>query len=473
MKPVLLLMMFTLCTLTHAGAESRFASLFQDHMVLQRDQPVPVWGTAPAGEKVTVRFAGQTHMTESGVDGTWRVTLKALKASAKGSVLEIEGGGRCEDVLVGDVWLLSGQSNMATGLSQSSGGREAAEAANFPWLRILTTEKVRADTPQDRFNGDWKVCTPQTINWFSAVGFYFALRVHEQTDVPIGLIQTAWAGSGIDPFITPEGFVTEPTLSKAADGKNAGTIYNSRVHPLIPMAMTGGLWYQGESNGTDQDYLAKMRALVAGWRSLWGREFPFYYVQISSWMPEKISPYAPKVGWAIAREAQMKALDIPRTGMVVTVDIGEGDLHPPNKQDVGLRLARWALRDLYGQPELEVSGPLYRDYDVRGTWIEVSFDHVGGGVVSGWKPNGEPFELRPDEPLHEFEIAGEDRVWHPADTRILGDRVAVASEEVPNPVAVRYAFSQAPQQTNLYNRAGLPASPFRTDEWPFEKRGEN
>ncbi len=461
---IAVLMVMALCLEMHAAVS--LASVFQDNMVLQREMPVPVWGKADPGENVSVNFAGQKKSCKAGDDGRWMIKLDPIEANSTGQTLKVEGARECKNIVVGEVWLLSGQSNMGVGLCQSSGGKEAGAKADYPSIRIMSTPKKESPVPVDDIEIEWRVCSPKTATWFSAVGFYFGRKLHEELNVPVGFMESSWAGSGIEPFIPPEGFAQYPELSASAKGNNSSIRYNYRIYPLIPLPIRGVLWYQGETNGTDQQYALKQKALVEGWRKKWGYDFPFYYVQISNWKVDKRPSYLPEAGTAIVREQQLKAMGIPKTGMVVTVDIG-GDLHPKNKLDVGLRLARWALHYDYGRKNIVVSGPLYSGCKFENGKAAISFDYSESGLVSGRKPAESEFEKTPEEPLHEFEIAGEDKLWHPATAVIDGKTVVVSSPQVSKPVAVRYAFCQNPENANLYNNDGLPASPFRTDDWPL------
>lgn len=461
-KPIYFLT-FSFLPLAGAMAAVELASVFQDNMVLQRGMPVPVWGKAVPGENVTVSFGKQSKSTKAGGDGAWMVELDPLTANAEGQMLEVEGARKCDNVIVGDVWFLSGQSNMGFGLTQGDGGKEATARADYPWLRILLTPKERSNEPLADMKVEWKVATPKTIPWFSAVGFYFAEKIHQEVGVPIGLVDSSWAGAGIDPFIPQDTALPLPQLERTARSKDLGTIFNARIHPTIPMAFRGMLWYQGETNGTDPQYALKQRVLVEALRKIWGYDFPFYYVQVSAWKNEP-NKYNPLAGVAIVREQQLKSLDLPNSGMAVTYDIG-GDLHPKNKLDVGLRLARWALRDVYGDEDVVVSGPIYKASEVDGNKMRIKFDYGESGLVAGRQISGKPFEGTPDEPLRGFQIAGKDQAWHEAEATISGDQLLVSAPEVTEPVAVRYAFSQNPAEANLYNKPGLPASPFRTDNW--------
>ena len=288
-------MVMVLCLEMDAAVS--LASVFQDNMVLQREMPVPVWGKADPGEDVSVSFAGQKKSCKAGDDGRWMIRLEPLVADDKGQTLKVEGARECKNVVVGEVWLLSGQSNMGFGLCQSSGGQEAGKKADFPSIRIMSTPKKESTVPVDDIEIEWKVCSPKTAGWFSAIGFYFVRKLHEELKVPVGLMESSWAGSRIEPFISPEGFAQYPELSASAKGKNSSIRYNYRIYPLIPLPIKGVLWYQGETNGTDQQYALKQKALIEGWRKKWGYDFSFYYVQIANWENEKERPaYLPVAG---------------------------------------------------------------------------------------------------------------------------------------------------------------------------------
>jgi sialate O-acetylesterase len=505
-----------------AAADVKLPGVFGDHMVLQRGLAVPVWGWAEPGEEVTVRFAGQEKEATTDGLGKWTVRLEPVEANNEGRSLEIVGSNKVvlRDVLVGDVWVCSGQSNMEWPVSASMNAQQEIAAAKFPAIRLFDVRgHITAPLPQTDAPGNWQVCSPETVPGFSAVGFYFGRHLHRESGVPVGLIGTNWGGTRIEPWTPPVGFRSVPELrslaaevnrfdptvpegkktwesyfqnvedwagrSRAAlragaplpapiprpgftSGGQPTAIYHAMVHPLAPYGIRGAIWYQGESNGGEGiEYFHKMQALIGGWRQVWNQgEFPiyFYFVQLANWQQPNDEP-AGGDGWARVREAQRQALTIPHTGMAVTTDIGEaGDIHPRNKQDVGVRLARWALRDVHGK-QMVVSGPLYREMKVEGKAIRVSFDHVGGGLIVGQKQGLAPTQEVDGGKLKRFAIAGEDRQWHWADAQIDGDTVVVSCGDVPKPVAVRYAYSMNPEGANLYNQEGLPAAPFRTDNW--------
>ena len=441
---------------------------------------VPVWGWAEVGEEVTVSFAGQTKKTTAGDDGKWMIKLDSLKANAKGSTLTISGNNKInlDNVLVGEVWICSGQSNMEWAIRQSMNPKEEAAAANYPQIRLFNVPgHTVSPLPKDEGAGQWQVCEPNSANNFSAVGYFFGRRLHKDLKVPVGLIGSNWGGTRIEPWTTLAGFESVPELSKIADqvknykqdtrvgGGQPSAIYNSMVHPLTPFAMRGGIWYQGESNGNEGiTYYQKKHALVNGWRKAFqNKDLAFYWVQLANFQKESDKPEGGD-GWAKLREAQTKALDIPGTGMAVITDIGAAnDIHPKNKQDVGWRLAQWALHQTYGQKNLVPSGPLYKSHKVEGNKIRLSFDHAGSGLIVGKKTGLEPTEEVKDGKLEHFSISGKDNKWVWADARIDGQTVVVESKEVSEPVAVRYGFTMNPAKANLYNKEGLPAGPFRTD----------
>lgn len=506
-----------------AHAATRLPGFFTDNMVLQRDKPVPVWGWDDPGAKVTVSFAGQSKEATANADGKWMLKLDPMAANSEAQSLVVNNGAiQLNNVVIGDVWICSGQSNMEWTINQSLNPIEEAQTANLPLIRHMKLAHKQGGFRVDDVSSYWIPAQPQSIANFTAVGYYFARRLHGELGVPIGLIGTNWGGTRIEPWTPPVGFRQVPELnavsaqveqadieteigranyikalkemslwaSDAADLLEQGKlklparpkmpddgathqsptrIYNEMIHPLIPFAVRGAIWYQGESNGNEgESYYQKKQALISGWRELWGQgDFPFYFVQLASFQAANGNP-AVGDGWARLREAQVKSLNIPNTGMAVTIDIGHPtDIHPKNKQDVGARLAQWALAKEYRQ-DIVPSGPLYQSMQVEGSAIRLSFDHVGQGLMAGKKTileSYKPVEELPAGSLKRFSIAGADRVFHWAEARIDGDTVVVSSSQVPAPVAVRYAFSMNPEGANFYNKDGLPASPFRTDNW--------
>ncbi|MDG2207568.1 MAG: sialate O-acetylesterase [Pirellulales bacterium] len=509
-----------LCVPASLRADVTLPNIFADHMVFQRDQPIRVFGHASPGESITVTFAGESGSTEAADDGHWRVQLPAVAADRSARTLTVEGNNTVsfDDILVGDVWLCSGQSNMEWTLTNTARGNKEITAANYPEMRLFNvTGHTQTRLPQKNTTGTWQRCTPKSVRGFSAVAYFFGRTLYRESNVPVGLIGTNWGGTRIEPWIPKEGFEGIEELRsyrsgldrldlKTPQGKSnhqdylrrveswlgeaqtkidqgnhpgsppsppsfrtvdgATTIYNSMVHGIAPFSVRGAIWYQGESNGEEGDsYYHKMRALIAGWRKAFENpNLLFYFVQLANWQEPNEDP-AGGDGWAAVRDAQRKALSIPHTGMAVTTDIGEaGDIHPRNKQDVGDRLAQWGLRDVH-QRDVVPSGPLFKSAKQEGNSIRITFDHVGDGLMAATKDGLNPPREDRDGKLRRFAIAGDDQKWVWADAVIDESTVVVSSPEVKHPVAVRYAYSMNPEGANLYNRAGLPASPFRTDAW--------
>ncbi|NQT35881.1 MAG: sialate O-acetylesterase [Planctomycetes bacterium] len=453
-----------------ALAELKLPAMFTSGAVLQQGIAVPVWGWADAGDDVTVAFAGQTKTTKAGTDGKWLVRLDALKVNKQAAVMTVASGDeqlKVENVLVGEVWFCSGQSNM----EWTVGGAivpDSVDPDQLPMIRHIKVPHVRVGEPADDFNGAWQVCSAATARGFTAVGFFFAVHLEEELDVPIGLIGCNWGGTRIEPWTPPEGFeqVDELDASKLGD---TSTMYNGMAAAVQPYAIAGALWYQGESNGGEgESYYQKMKALVLGWRTTWDQgEFPFYFVQLANFQNPNPDP-AGGDGWARLREAQLKTIrQVPKTGMAVITDVGAAkNIHPRNKYDVGRRLALWALANDYGKKDLVYSGPLYKAMKVEAGKVQLSFDHVGTGLIAAKKESADGIEApQPVGKLEGFAIAGTDKKWVWADAVVDGATVVVSSPDVKEPVAVRYAFSMNPDKANLYNKEGLPASPFRTDAW--------
>ncbi len=458
-----------LCTAV-GQAELRLPAMFSEGAVLQQATPVPVWGQADAGAEVRVTFAGQTKTATADGDGRWMVRLDALPVSCEPASLTVASGDSqvtVENVLVGEVWFCSGQSNMEWPIARSL-VPDAVDLDALPTIRHIKVPHVRAGEPAEDFQGSWQVCNADTAPGFTAVGFFFAHALQKELDVPVGLIGCNWGGTRIEPWTPPAGFdlVAELDAEKLGD---KSTMYHGMVAAVQPYAIRGALWYQGESNGGEgETYFWKKQALIGGWRATWQQgDFPFYFVQLANFREPNPDP-AGGDGWARLREAQLRTVrEVPKTGMAVIIDIGEAnDIHPQNKFDVGRRLALWALARDYGEKDLVYSGPLMKRATVEDGKIRIAFDHVGSGLMAARKEG--PRDMSPPKPvdkLQGFAIAGSDRKWHWADAVIDGDTVVVSAEAVPEPVAVRYAFSMNPADANLYNREGLPASPFRTDDW--------
>ena len=452
-----------------ASAEVRLPSVIGSHMVLQRDEAVPIWGWAEVGEAVTVEFHGKKVSAKADKDGRWEVKLPASKANSKGAKLTIKGSNEIvlEDVLVGEVWLCSGQSNMEWTVSRSSNAKEEIANGKHPLIRhIKVPRKLSLKPEKDVPTSGWQVCAPNTVANFTAVGYYFGRHLMNELDVPVGLLGSNWGGTRIEPWTPAEGFKAVPALKEShadkleqfASGKTGrGTpthMYNAMISPLIPYGIRGALWYQGESNnGEGNLYHEKMKALIAGWRSVWNKpDLSFYYVQLAPFKYRGDPKRLPGI-W----QAQLDTLKIPNTGMAVTTDITTlGNIHPPNKQDVGKRLALWALAKNYGQDKLVYSGPIFEKADHsdgdKKKSITVHFKKLGG--------QGHGLKTTDDKKPSHFEVAGKDGVWHPAEAVIVdGDHLIVKSEMVEEPLNVRFGWDQL-ATPNLVNGTGLPASPF-------------
>ena len=486
-----------------ARANVTLNAIFDDHMVLQRDIPVSVYGTAEPGEKVTVAFSGQKKSAPADKDGKWSVNLDAMRACANPAVMTVSGKNTrtINDVVVGDIWICSGQSNIdfTPGAYHNAldPKRYDEKDFDFPLLRqfhLVNEPSMRpeADVKVNRGNGTseedaaWLPCKPTTCHRFTAVGLYFGRKLQMETGIPIGLIKTAWNGTRIEPWISPAGLAAVPELPAVtglpaeckSDGGYPSTwhcLYNGKVHPLTRYGIKGAIWYQGESNGDEgEKYYQKLRALIGGWRTAWGEgDFPFYIVQLAGRFRSIDTPASNNPaggdGWAKIRMAQLKALTIPHTGMAVAMDLADvrdpGDIHPKNKRDVGERLALWALAKDYGKKDLVYSGPLYKEMKIEGNKIRIVFDSVGSGLTVATKKGFAPVVRQPQGKLQRFAIAGEDKKWTWANAVIDGKTAVVSSPAVSKPVAVRYAYTMSGDECNLYNNEGLPASPFRTDNW--------
>ena len=486
-------------------AEVKPSALFSDHMVLQSGMAVPVWGTAAPGERVTVTLNGQKQSATASPDGKWMVRLKSLKPGGPFQ-MTIVGTNTITiaDVLVGEVWLGSGQSNMAFTVSKKQASyaglideeREIAEA-NYPQVRMFTGKTVKTYEPQTAIQGEWLVCNPQNVPGFSAVGYLFSRDLHRELGQPVGFFTLAFGASTAESWIRRETVAADPLLKPmldhfdaavqfyrtkpeapaseapkppqtinarpgppparqrdpVQDQHNPTVLFNGMINPAIPYAIRGAIWYQGESIVGGKEGVALyphvMETLIKDWRKLWGQgDFPFYVVQLPALQNISNNP--------LVREGQAAVLSLPHAGMAVTIDIGDPkDVHPHNKAPLGERLTRMALANVYGR-KLEYSGPVYDSMKVSGNAIRVKFSHLGGGLVAK------------DGPLKWFTIAGADGKFVPAEARIEGHTVVVTSPTVSAPAAVRYAWDNYPEGCNLYNAAGLPAAPFRTDRWPYE-----
>ena len=494
-----------------AWADVKLPAIIGNNMVLQQGQTLRIWGWANQGEEVTVTLGESSAKAKPGANGRWQVELPAVKEAGGPHEMTIKGKNEIKltNILVGEVWAGSGQSNMQWSVQQSKDAQKEIAEANHPKIRLFLVQLIPSGTPADdvgvppnNIYGRWVECSPQTVPGSSAVLYFFGREIHQQQKVPVGLITTAWGGTRIQPWIPPMGYTAIPELAEenknylgALKSYNEGMknyaaavnawvegadkaleagdlpgpapvapghplnnnyqwtgLYNGMIHPIAPFSLKGFLWYQGESNnGQGMHYYQLKRGLIAGWRKVWGRtdeEMPFLFAQLAPYNYGGDPTRLPGI-W----EAQAATLKVPNTGMAVLTDITTlNDIHPPNKQDVGKRLALWALANTYGHKDLVYSGPLYKSMAVEGNKIKISFDHSAGLKANNGKP------------LNWWSIAGEDKKFVNATAEVVGDAVVVSAEGVSKPVHVRFGWHQL-AEPNLVNGAGLPASPFRTDTW--------
>ncbi len=489
-----------------SSADVRLPALISDNMVLQAEGRACLWGWADPNEEIKVRVSWRqvdwTIQADSG--GKW---IFQMTTPEVGGPYEITFKGKntvaVKNILAGEVWVCSGQSNMEMALQRAANAKQEIAAANYPQIRLFTVERKVAEKPQEDCKGKWVMCSPETAGSFSAVGYFFGREVHKELKQPLGLIHTSWGGTPAEAWTSPEALGENPNLepilkrykealavypqaiakfkedlakwkeaaqqAKAEDKRPPAqpraplgpespyapsALYNAMIAPLTPFIIRGAIWYQGESNaGRAYQYRDLFPTMIKSWWNAWNQEdFPFLFVQLANFMAVKNEPN--ESAWAELREAQSMALELPNTGQAVITDIGDANnIHPTNKQDVGKRLALWALAKTYGK-DVVYSGPLYKSMEKKDNQIILTFNHVGSGLIA-----------KGEGPLKGFAIAGADHKFVWADAKIEGNKVVVGSDKVPNPVAVRYAWADNPI-CNLYNKEGLPASPFRTDTWP-------
>ncbi len=513
MRRRLLVFLAVLAIGTSSFAELKLAALFSDGMVLQRDQKVAVWGWADPGAEVTVSFAGKDTTVKADADGAFMVRLKKMKASKEPRSLKVVSGVdavEVKNVLVGEVWLCSGQSNMQMAVKGADNFDKEQAAANHPLIRMFLTDlKANAELQKD-CTGSWKVCTPGNVGAFSATAYFFGREIQRDLDVPVGLIRSCWGGTRVEswtPMASLEQYppvveykaaedakaakfdaaAEEERYSKALDAWKAkvktakangkktprrpkkrihphqsqnypANLYNAMINPLVPYSMRGAIWYQGEANAHSIDqailYRDLLENMVVQWRQDWNAEFPFYAVQLVNFKAPQQKPVEDS-GWPFIRESFLKFhKEVPNAGIAVTIDVGmEKNIHPTNKQAVGYRLAQQALAKTY-KKKIVAGGPIYKSMKKDGNKIVVKFDDIGSGLVE-----------QGGKPLKTFAIAGADKRFVFAQAAIVGDTVVVSSADISDPVAVRYAWANNPVGCNLFNKEGFPASPFRTDEW--------
>jgi len=455
-------------------AQVSFPSFISDNMVLQRETEVPIWGKAKSNSKIniTCSWDNKKYATTAKEDGKWMLKIKTPIA---GGPFTIQVNDLLlKNILIGEVWICSGQSNMQASLGQFKQDTSDIINANIPDIRLFYVARELADAPKENCYGVWEKCTSRTAKSFSAVAYYFGKKLYEELHVPIGLIHTSWGGSTAQAWVNEDlikndtSYIPffEKEIQKAKIAKpgelpitqhSPAKLYNGMIHPLLSYGIKGVIWYQGESNvdycsGDPERYLKLFPLLIKSWRNEWKQgDFPFYYVQIA--------PFRyPAIKGALVRDAQRKCLAVKNTGMAVTLDIGDTtDIHPKNKLDVGNRLALWALAKNYGKSDLVYSGPIYKSLSIKENKAIVNFLEIGSGLVAK------------DGNLTEFEIAGEDKVFYEAEALVEGNTILVSTDKVKKPVAVRYAFRNN-SVASLFNREGLPASSFRTDDWPADIR---
>lgn len=492
LSPLLFCVLFSSCFPVSLAAEVAMPKLFSDHMMIQRNLPVHVWGTGVAGEAVSVTFRGETRETITDTLGRWSLYLPPADAGGP-YVLSIKGTNTItfQDVLVGDVWVASGQSNMEFQMSWAADSQKEIAAARYPQIRLFHFEKKASDYALSDGNAkSWSACTPESVSDFSAVAYFFAREIQQREHVPIGVIESSWGGTPAEAWTSLAALSSDASLmpvfaayatmtdqeevnrlevkqeqkeieqAKAAgrptpkfswrppvESWKPGALYNGMIAPLVAFPIRGVIWYQGESNSVLNRaplYGRLFPAMIQDWRNRWAEgDFPFLFVQIANFTS------TPAEDWPAIREAQRKTLALKNTAMAVTIDIGNPeDVHPTDKQDVGARLAVAARAVAYGE-KVEYSGPLYRLSAKEGKGIRLWFDHAESGLVA---KHGK---------LTGFEIAGADNKFVPADVQIEGSTILVSSPQVPEPKLVHYGWSNSPE-CNLYNKEGLPASPFET-----------
>lgn len=493
-----------------AGAAVKLPALISDDMVIQRGMDVPIWGTALPGEQVSVTLGDQQLTTAADSEGKWIVKLNTLEA---GGPFDMTVAGNntitLSNVLVGEVWVCSGQSNMQWPVNRALDAEQEIVDSEYPMIRLYTVKRVVAAQPLEDTEGSWVACGPETVGSFSAVGYFFGRDLHKTLSVPVGLINSSWSGTPAEAWTSLPTLEADPTfkpifdrwdqiiadypraeqgyreklaqweqeVQKAMDeGRPAprkpvpprgpnhphrpACLYNGMIAPLIPYAIKGVIWYQGESNaGRAYQYRKLFPKMIYDWRRSWGQgDFPFLFVQLANFMGAPPPPA--ESAWAELREAQLMTLLLPKTGMAAAIDIGESyNIHPKNKQDVGSRLALAAKAIAYDK-DIVYSGPIYESITIEGSKIRIHFGYVGEGLMT-----------KDDDPVKGFAIAGQNCKFVWAQAEIEGDTVVVWNNRVLNPIAVRYAWGDDPE-CNLYNKAGLPASPFRTDHWPGITAGE-
>lgn len=461
MRKSLSILMLLLCFT--AQAEIWLPSILSDNMVLQQNSEATIWGwTTAVSEKISVSGSwNDKKVTVEAYQGVWSLKLPTPKAGGP-FTLTIEGHEKIvlNNILIGEVWLCSGQSNMEwTPLLGLDNADQEIANATYPNIRFFSVPKHTSKHPQDDSFGAWKESAPETMKNFSSVGYFFGRKLHKDLNVPVGLINSSWGGTNVEVWIPKEAVAHNTSLLESMEKiqeqpwwpHDEALAYNAMIHPLVNFNIAGTIWYQGESNRMNAGfYHEAFSTMIASWRKKWKKDFPFYFVEIA---PFNYNSKA-NIEAALVREAQLKTMQtVAGTGMVVTNDIGNlKNIHPTNKQEVGRRLALWALSKTYGFKDLVFSGPIYKDMEIKKNKAIISFDFADKGLQVKGKE------------LKAFFIAGADKQFYPAKAKIKGNTVEVSAKEIKNPVAVRFAFTET-ALPNLYNSHGLPAAAFRTDNW--------
>ncbi len=441
----------------------KLPAVIGDNMVLQQKSEVAIWGWGDPGSEVRVSGSWSKDTVKGKISNqsVWNVKLKT---PAAGGPFTVSIKGRDEvvlrNVMIGEVWICSGQSNMEWSAdSKIVNTEEEVKNANYPNLRLFHVKKLGSESAQDNCFADWEVCTPETMHSFSAIGYFFGRDLLQNLNVPIGIIEAAWGGTPAEVWVREDLVRSDPLIESCAEKlkpydfwpSKPGVVYNGMISPILPYRIAGAIWYQGESNAdTPESYRKLFKTLIENWRHDFENEFPFYYVQIAPYT------YGKDTRAPLIREMQMQTMDVPKTGMVVVSDRVDNvkDIHPKNKQDVGKRLANWALAETYGVTGLIYKHPLYQSMKLEKNKVRISFENVDKGL----KSTGDAIAC--------FEIAGSDQLFKPALVKIDGNTVLVWSKEIKAPVAVRFSWSND-GIGNLFSQEGLPVAPFRTDDWKY------
>jgi sialate O-acetylesterase len=459
---------------TIANADVKLPAIISDNMVIQADKEIKIWGWAEPNEKITVAIDKQTVNTKADDNGKWLVKLKPIPKGVTGKPYEMIVKGNntitIKNILVGEVWLASGQSNMVCSVNISMNSEQETKNANYPMIRLFTVRATPSLIPVEDLNGTWIECSPDTVRGFSAVAYFFGRNIHEKLNIPVGLINSSWGDTPAEAWTSLEGvrssndlrpiviqlenlikqFKEDEHKKKVSGFREPTVLFNSMISPITNFTIRGVIWYQGESNVQKAyQYRKLFPAMIEDWRKKWNDSFPFLYVQLANFMERK--PFPSESSWSELREIQLMTLSVSDTAMAVAIDIGdEKNIHPLNKQDVGLRLSLAALSKVYGK-DIIYSGPIYKSMKIEDNKIRLYFEHIGGGLKIG-----------SGNELKGFAIAGKDKKFYWANAIIDGDTVIVSNENVTKPYVVRYAWADNPE-CNLYNKENLPASPFRTD----------